>query len=177
MIEIYKTIISDLPVALYGCVTWYFTLQNEHRQDFSGQGAEDGVTEGWGKIHELHNLCSPTNIIRVIKSREMSCAGFVAYISEPSNVFNVFFYGNRPLWKPRRRWKEIRKILGQLTRFLQGSAPHTWKLCSYEAPHCVVFSNLLSLHPSSVRIHRVVKHLQSVPPLNSEIKFHTHTAP
>jgi hypothetical protein len=40
----------------------------------------DGVTGSWKKLHneELHNLYSSPSIIRMIKSRMMTCAGLVA---------------------------------------------------------------------------------------------------
>jgi hypothetical protein len=40
----------------------------------------DGVTGGWRKVHneELHNLYSSPSIIRIIKSRRMKWAGYVA---------------------------------------------------------------------------------------------------
>jgi len=73
-IKIYKTVI--LPVVLYGCETWYFTLREEHRlrvfqnrvlrKIFGPKREEDG---SWIKLHndELHDLyCSP-NIFSVIK--------------------------------------------------------------------------------------------------------------
>jgi hypothetical protein len=40
----------------------------------------DEVRGGWRKLHneELHNLYSSPNIIRMIKSKRMGCAGHVA---------------------------------------------------------------------------------------------------
>jgi hypothetical protein len=65
-----------LPVVLYGCETWSFTLREEHRL----RGLEnrvlrrifgpktDEVTGEWRKLHkeELHNLCSSLDTIRQI---------------------------------------------------------------------------------------------------------------
>jgi hypothetical protein len=44
----------------------------------------DEVTEGWRKLHneELHNLYSSPNIIRMMKSRRMRWAGYVARVGE-----------------------------------------------------------------------------------------------
>jgi hypothetical protein len=40
----------------------------------------DEVTEGWGKLHneELHDLYSSPGTIRIIQSRRMRWAGYVA---------------------------------------------------------------------------------------------------
>jgi hypothetical protein len=78
-IKIYKTII--LPVVLYGCETWSFTLREEHRlrvfensllRRISGPKSDE-VTRGWRKLHneELHNLNSSPRIVRAINSRRM----------------------------------------------------------------------------------------------------------
>jgi hypothetical protein len=76
-VKIYKTII--LPVVLYGCETWSLTLREEHglrvfenrvlRSIFGPK--RDEVTGEWRKLHneELHNLYSPPDIIRQVKSR------------------------------------------------------------------------------------------------------------
>jgi hypothetical protein len=85
-VRIYKTII--LPVILHGFETWSVILREEHKlRVFENRvlkgifGPErDGVTGGWRKLHneELHNLYSPPNIIRIIKSRRMRWAGHAA---------------------------------------------------------------------------------------------------
>jgi hypothetical protein len=51
----------------------------------------DGVTGGWRKMHneELHNLYSPSSIIRIIKSRSMRWAGHVARMGENRNVYRL----------------------------------------------------------------------------------------
>jgi hypothetical protein len=84
-IKIYKTVI--LPVVLYGCETWSFTLREEHRlrvlensllRKIFGPKREGDVS--WRKLHnnELHDLYSSPNIVRVIKSRRMRLTGHVA---------------------------------------------------------------------------------------------------
>jgi hypothetical protein len=84
-IKLYKTVI--LPVMLYECETWSLTLGEEHRlkvfencvlkKIFGPKREEDG---SWRKLHndELHGLYSSPNIVRVIKSRRMRWAGYVA---------------------------------------------------------------------------------------------------
>jgi hypothetical protein len=64
---------------------------------------------GWGKLHneELHNLCSSSGIIRIIKSRWMRWAGHVAGMGEKRKVCKLLVgepEGMRPLGRPRRSW-------------------------------------------------------------------------
>jgi len=44
----------------------------------------DEVTKEWRKLHneELRDLCSLPNIVRVVKSRKMRWAGYVARMGE-----------------------------------------------------------------------------------------------
>jgi hypothetical protein len=54
-------------------------------------------------------LYSSPNVIRHIKSRRMRWAGHVARIGEERNLYRVLIgkaEGNRPLGRPRRRWKD-----------------------------------------------------------------------
>ena len=84
--KIHRTLI--LPVVLYGCETWSFTLREERklklyenmvlRRIFGPRRDEE--TEKWLRLHneELNDLyCSPA-ILRVIKLRRMGWAGHVA---------------------------------------------------------------------------------------------------
>jgi hypothetical protein len=69
----------------------------------------DGVTGGWRKLHndELHNFYSSPSIIRIIKSKRMRWAGYVARMGEKRNVYRLLVgkpEGKRPLGRPRRRW-------------------------------------------------------------------------
>jgi len=94
LFKIYRTII--LPVVLYGCETWSFTLREERRlRVFENRVLRrvfglkrDEVTGEWRTLHneELSDLyCSP-NIVRVIKSRRMKWAGYVARMGERRGV-------------------------------------------------------------------------------------------
>ena len=75
----------------------------------------DGVTGEWRKLHneELNDLyCSP-NIVRVIKSRIMRWTWHVARMEEGRGVHRVLVgksEGNRPLGRPRHRWKDNIKM-------------------------------------------------------------------
>jgi hypothetical protein len=70
----------------------------------------DEVTGGWRKLHkELNDLYSLPNIVRVVKSRRMRCAGHVARMGEDRVVYRVLVgkpEGKRPLGRPRRRWQD-----------------------------------------------------------------------
>jgi hypothetical protein len=49
------------------------------------------VTEGWRKLHneELHSLYSSPSIIRMMKSRRIRWAGYVARTGEKWNVYRI----------------------------------------------------------------------------------------
>jgi hypothetical protein len=116
-VKIYKTII--LPVVLYGCETWSLTLREEHRlRVFENRvlkrifrpKSDEVMAEG-RKLHrgELHNLYSPPDIIRQIKSRRMKSEGHVAHMGQGRNVYRVLVgkpKGERPSGRPRRRWED-----------------------------------------------------------------------
>ena len=56
---------------------------------------------------ELNDLYSSPNILRVIKSRRMRWAGYVARMGEERGVYRVLVgkpEGKRPLGRPTRRW-------------------------------------------------------------------------
>jgi hypothetical protein len=121
----YKTVI--LPVVLYGCETWSLILGEEHRlrvfenrvlrKIFGPKREEDG---SWRKLHndEFHSLYSSPNIVRVIKSRRMRWAGYVARRDEGRDVYRVLVgrpEGKRPLGRPTRRWEDnIKMDLGEM---------------------------------------------------------------
>jgi hypothetical protein len=82
------------------------------RRVFGPKREEDG---SWRKLHndELHSLYSSPNIFRVIKSRRMRWAGYVARMADGRGVYRVSvgrLEGKRPLGRPRRRWEDNIKI-------------------------------------------------------------------
>ncbi|KAJ4429209.1 hypothetical protein ANN_26212 [Periplaneta americana] len=120
-VRIYKTVI--LPVVLYVCETWTFTLREEQRlRVFENKvlrkifGAKrDEVTGEWRKLHnaELQALYLSPDIIRNIKSRRLRWAGHVARMGESRNAYRVLVgrpEGKRPFGKPRRRWEDNIKM-------------------------------------------------------------------
>jgi hypothetical protein len=67
---------------------------------------------------ELYRLYSSPSTIRMIKSKRMSWAGYVARMGEKRNAYRILVGkpgGKRPLGRPRRRWvdnikKDLREI-------------------------------------------------------------------
>jgi hypothetical protein len=71
----------------------------------------DEVIRGWRKLQneELHNLYSSLSIIRMIKSRRMRWAGYVARMEEKMNAFRILVgkpERKRPQGRPRGRWED-----------------------------------------------------------------------
>jgi hypothetical protein len=96
-------------------LTWSLTLREEHRlKVFENRvlrkifgPKRDEVTGEWRKLHNegLHDLYSSPSIIRIIKSRRMRWAGYVAPIGEKRNAYRLLVgkpEGKRPLGRPRR---------------------------------------------------------------------------
>ena len=106
-----------LPVVLYGCEAWSLTLREERKlrvfenivlRRIFGPRREE-VTGEWRRLHneELNDLYSSPNIVRMIKSRRMRWAGYVARMRKERGVYSVLVgkpEGKRPLGRPRRRW-------------------------------------------------------------------------
>jgi hypothetical protein len=103
-IKIYKNII--LPLVLYGCKTWSLTLREEHTlRTFQNrvlrrisEPKKEEVAGGWRRLsyEELHNLYASQNIIKVIKSRSIRWARYVAHMKE-INAYKILvgkFEGN-----------------------------------------------------------------------------------
>jgi len=105
------------PVVLYGCETWSHTLMGERGlRVFENRVLwrifgpnRDEVTVEWRKLHneELNDLFSSPNIVRVIKSRRMRWAAYVARTEERRGVYRVLAgkpAGKRSLGRPSSRW-------------------------------------------------------------------------
>jgi hypothetical protein len=70
---------------------------------------KDDMTERWRGVHgeEFHSSYSSASIIKMIESRRMRCAGYVAQMREKSNTYRLFAgkpEGKRPLGRPSCRW-------------------------------------------------------------------------
>jgi hypothetical protein len=103
----YKTVI--LPVVLYGCETWSFTLREEHRlRVFENRvlrnifGPKREAYGSWRKLHndELHSLYPSLNIVRVIKSRMR----WARHVARMGGVFTGFWLGSP---KFRDHWEDL----------------------------------------------------------------------
>jgi hypothetical protein len=62
------------------------------------------------RVHnkELPSLYPSANIVRMIKTRRLRWAGYVARIKESMSAFKVLTgktTGKRPIGRPRRRWE------------------------------------------------------------------------
>jgi hypothetical protein len=69
----------------------------------------DVVTGEWRKLHDeqLHDLYSLSSIIRIMRSRRMRWARYVARMGDEKNAYRLLVgkpEGKRPLGRPRRRW-------------------------------------------------------------------------
>jgi len=71
------------------------------------ESKREEVVGSWTVLHnELHNLYASPNIVRVIKSTGVRCAGHVAHMGEMRNAYKIFIRkpkGKRPLQRPRHR--------------------------------------------------------------------------
>jgi hypothetical protein len=69
------------------------------------QGAEK-MAGGWRRLHneELHNLCTSSNIVRVIKLRRVRWAGHVACVGEIRNAYRILV--RKPYGKKSVRGKD-----------------------------------------------------------------------
>jgi hypothetical protein len=99
------------------------TLREEHRlRVFENRvlrrifgPKRDEVIGDWRKMHsqELHNLYFSPSLIKMIKSRIVRLAKYVARMREKRNAYRVLVgrpEGKRPLGKQRRRWVNTIKM-------------------------------------------------------------------
>jgi hypothetical protein len=75
----------------------------------------DEVTGQWRRLQneKRNDLYSSPNIIRVIKSRRMRWAGYVARMGEGRGAYRMLVgrpEGRRPLGRPSRRWEDNIKM-------------------------------------------------------------------
>ena len=111
-----RTII--LPVLFYGCETWSLTLREEQRLRVLRRifgPKRDEATGEWRRLpnEELNDLYSLPNIIRIIKSRRMRWAGYVAHMGGERGAYRILVgrpEGRRPVGRPRRRWEDNIKM-------------------------------------------------------------------
>jgi hypothetical protein len=116
----YRIII--LPVVLYGCETWSFTMREKRRvRVFENRVLRrifwlkrDEVTGEWRKLYnDLNDLYSSPNVIRVIKSRIFKLAGHVARMGGRRGAYRVLVGESerrKPLGTPRRRLEDNIKM-------------------------------------------------------------------
>ena len=75
----------------------------------------DEIRGEWRKLYnaDLHTLYSSPNIIRNLKSRRLRWAGHVAHMEQSRITYRVLVgkpEGNRPLGRPKCRWKDNIKM-------------------------------------------------------------------
>jgi hypothetical protein len=93
-IRIFKSIFY--PVIMYECETLSFTLREEHRLKVFKERVlrrifgpiRDQMVEVWRKLHneELHNLCSPSGIIRAIDQGDEIGETCSTYVEEKRGI-------------------------------------------------------------------------------------------
>ena len=83
---------------LYGCETWSLTLREECRlRVFENRILRENIWDKrdengeWRRLHneELHSLYRSSNIVRVIKSRRLRWAGYIARMKEGRSAFKI----------------------------------------------------------------------------------------
>jgi len=125
-ITIYR--ITVLPFVLFGCETWSLTLREERRLSVFEKKAlrkifgrkRDEVTGEWKRLHnnQLYAMYSSRNKIRVMKSRRMRWAGYVARMGDIGGAYRVSVEkpeGRTPLGRPSGRWGDnIRMYLQEV---------------------------------------------------------------
>jgi hypothetical protein len=116
-----------VPVVFYGRENWSLALREERRLRVFENSVlrrifrpkRDELTGEWRKLHEeLSDLYSLPNIVRVIKSKKMRLAGYVARMGDRRGAYMVLVdrpEGKRSLGRPRSRWEDnIKKDLQEV---------------------------------------------------------------
>jgi len=96
-----------------GSVT--YSRGGEEYRTYSKKKKRDEIRGKWRKLHkeELSDRYSLPNIVRVVKSRRMRWAGYVALMGEGRGVYRVLVgkpEGKRSLGRPRFRWEDNIKM-------------------------------------------------------------------
>ena len=86
----------------------------------------------WRSLHkeELHSLYRSPNIVRVIKSRRLRCAGHVARMEEGRSAFNILIdktTGKRPSGRPRLRQEDNIRIRGNTRMWVDSAQDRHWR--------------------------------------------------
>jgi hypothetical protein len=89
----------------------------------------DEVTGEWRKLHneELNDLYSLPNIVRVVKSRQMRCAGHVARMGENRGVYRCWWGSLRESCHWGDQDVDGRIILRWIFRKLEGVVGTGWR--------------------------------------------------
>jgi hypothetical protein len=106
-----------LPAVLYRREAWSLTLREERRlRVFESRVLRkifvlkrDEVTREWRILHseEFYDQYALAYIIRLIESRRMRWAGYMARVGERRDAYRALAVGpeeKRPLGRPRLRW-------------------------------------------------------------------------
>ena len=105
-----------------GHITWSLTLREECRlRVFENRilrrifGPKKDANGEGRRLHneELHSVYHSPNIVKVIKSRRLRCAGHVSRMEDGRCDFKMLTSsstGKRPLGRPRHRWEDNIKM-------------------------------------------------------------------
>jgi hypothetical protein len=120
-IRVYRTII--IPVALYGCETWFLTLREEQRlrvlenrvlRRIFGPKREEAAGE-WRRLHNEELVLNTKHYSgKPIEKKEMG--GARSTYGEKTGAYRILVgrpEGRRPLGRPRRRWEDNIKMVLQ----------------------------------------------------------------
>jgi len=107
----------------------YVTSKNEVTEEIKSENKVlrkkyrpkwDEMTGEWRRLHneKLHGLYDSTDIIKIMKSRRLWCAGHVARMGGKRSLYSILVgrpARRRPLGRLRRRWEDnIRRDLREV---------------------------------------------------------------